>query len=164
MVNAAFAHRATFEAVGVVTLCRRSHNPYIKRGMSMIRCHAPFILAVCGAAASVAAQTQHPTPNVINTPGPVVSSLNGTQFVNHGLVGVGRIPAFLDSQGSTFGSVSSLAIAPGTWGFDPASGRYSGQFLTLPDRGRNDPVSGNFVNYQGRVQKLDFNFTPLATG
>ncbi len=130
----------------------------------MIRRHATFVLAVCGAAAPLTAQTQHPTPNVVNHPGPIASSLNGTQFVNRGLVGVGRIPAFLDAQGSTFGSVSSLAVAPGSWACDPASQRYSGQFLTLPDRGRNDPASGNFVNYQGRVQQVDFTFTPLAAG
>ncbi len=57
-----------------------------------------------------------------------------------------------------------MAISPGSWAFDAASGRYSGQFLTLPDRGRNDPVSGSFVNYQGRVQKVDFTFSPLAAG
>lgn len=111
-----------------------------------------------------AALGQFTTPNVINTSSPVVSNLNGTTFVNRGLVGVGRMPAFLDAQGSTFGSVSSLAMAPGSWGYDPATNRYSGQFLTLPDRGRNDPATGNFVNYQGRVQKVDFSFSPLYAG
>lgn len=123
-------------------------------------------LAAAAALAAVAgAQTvQFKTPNVINTPGPLVSELNGLQFTNNGLVGVGRIPAFLDAQGSTFGSVSSMAMAPGSWAYDAASQRFTGRFLTLPDRGRNDPNTGSFVNYQGRVQKVDFSFTPLYAG
>lgn len=126
--------------------------------------HAGFVVALCGLAAAPA-MAQYTTPNVINTPGPIVSSsLNGTQFTNHGLVGVGRIPAFLDTQGSTFGSVSSLAVTPGTWSYNASTGQYSGEFLTLPDRGRNDPATGNFVNYQGRIQRLDFTFTPLNAG
>ncbi|MFM9957887.1 MAG: esterase-like activity of phytase family protein [Phycisphaerales bacterium] len=119
-----------------------------------------LLLAVCGQAA----HAQFLNPNVINTPGPINSSVNGLQFVNYGMVGVGRIPAFLDAQGSTFGSVSSLAVTPGSWSFNPSTGAYSGEFQTLPDRGRNDPASGNFLNYQNRVQKLDFSFKPLFAG
>jgi hypothetical protein len=140
-------------------------NPH--QEYSFMKCHAHLggsvaacLVALCGSAASA----QFLTPNVINQPGPINSSLNGTQFVNHGLVGVGRIPAFLDAQGSTFGSVSSMQVTPGSWSYDSNTGSYSGQFLTLPDRGRNDPSTGSFLNYQNRVQKLDFSFTPLPAG
>lgn len=107
---------------------------------------------------------QFKTPHVIDDAGPIVSYLNGTTFVNLGMVGVGRIPAFIDAQGSTFGSASALAITPGSWSFDPATRAFSGQFLTLPDRGRNDPANGVFMNYQTRIQRLDFTFRPLAEG
>lgn len=117
-------------------------------------------LAGCASVATA----QYTTPNIINTSGPITNTLNGVQFVNRGLVGVGRIPAFLDAQGSTFGSVSSMAITPGSWSHNPATGEYSGQFQTLPDRGRNNPTTGSFVDYQTRVQKLDFTFKPLVSG
>ncbi|MFZ4575920.1 MAG: esterase-like activity of phytase family protein [Phycisphaerales bacterium] len=126
--------------------------------MSMNRVAA--LVVVCGAAAGAFAQFQ--TRNVINNAGPIGSNLNGTQIVNHGLVGVGRIPAFLDAQGSTFGSVSSMIASE--WRYNPTTGQYSGQFQTLPDRGRNNPATGNTVNYQGRIQKVDFTFNPLTAG
>ncbi|MFT3685406.1 MAG: esterase-like activity of phytase family protein [Phycisphaerales bacterium] len=111
------------------------------------------------------AMAQYTTPNVINTSNPITTSLNGTQFTNYGLVGVGRISAsMLDAQGSTFGSVSSLAISPGSWQYNAATGQFSGQFLTLPDRGRNDPVNNVYVNYQARIQQLGFTFTPSYNG
>lgn len=127
-------------------------------------CVISALVFAAGAALPSVAFAQFLNPNVINQAGPIVSNLNGLQFTNHGLVGVGRIPAFLDTQGSTFGSVSSLAITPGSWNFNQSTGSYSGTFLTLPDRGRNDPATGNFVNYQNRVQEFDFNFTPLYAG
>lgn len=123
-----------------------------------------FVTVVVVGGFAAASWAQYTTPNVINAPGPIASSLNGTQFVNSGLVGVGRIPAFLDAQGSTFGSASGIAMAPGSWSFDAATGQYSGRVLTLPDRGRNDPVTSSFLNYQNRIQKLDFTFTPLSAG
>jgi hypothetical protein len=125
---------------------------------------AVLLLALAGLAAPAAAQ-QYTTPNVINTAGPVSTSLNGTPFTNYGLVGVGRISAsMLDAQGSTFGSVSSLAITPGSWGYNAATGQFSGQFQTLPDRGRNDPVNNVYVDYQARIQRLNFTFTPSYAG
>lgn len=46
---------------------------------------------------------------------PVTSSLNGRVFVNHGLVGVGRMPAALkDKFGETFGSFSAFTFQPGS--------------------------------------------------
>ncbi|MCA9279876.1 MAG: esterase-like activity of phytase family protein [Phycisphaeraceae bacterium] len=119
------------------------------------------VVSILGAAGL--AHAQYTTPNVINQPSSIFASLGGMRFVNHGLVGVGRIPSFLDAQGSTYGSVSALAIAPGTWSYAPATG-FSGTFLTVPDRGRNDPATSSFIDYQTRIQMFDFTFNPLATG
>lgn len=83
-------------------------------------------------------------------------------ITNHGLVALGRIPAFPDAQGSTFGSVSALAALTNTWKFDAASAEYSCEFLTLPDRGHNDPDKGAFVDYQGRTQRLLVSFKAAA--
>ncbi len=122
-------------------------------------------LVVCAGSATLAlANTQHTTPNIINSGAPAIANLNGTRIINHGLVGVGRIPGFVDAQGSTFGSVSALALDPGSWSYDAATGQYSGGFLTLPDRGRNNPDTGEFVNYQNRIQRFNFTFNPLLNG
>ena len=44
------------------------------------------------------------------------TSLSGAEFVNHGLVGIGRLPADLkDAKGDTLGSFSSMAIDPTSW-------------------------------------------------
>ncbi len=111
------------------------------------------------------AAAQYTRPHVVDSHEPAVAQLNGTRLVNHGLVGVGRIPAsMLDAQGSTFGSVSAMAIVPGTWRYDAVKGEYSGIFLTLPDRGRNNPEAGVYIDYQNRVQKLGFTFVPVKEG
>jgi hypothetical protein len=104
---------------------------------------------------------QYTTPNIITTPGDVTTTLGGTTFTNHGLVGVGRISASaLDTCGETFGSVSSLQIT--NWAGNPATG-YTGTFNTLPDRGYNNNNAGGFFsNYAARVQTVDFSFTPYT--
>ena len=71
-------------------------------------------------------------------------------FVNHGLVGVGRMPADLrDKFGETFGSGSGLAVdanlAPQT-----ADG-YHGTLYLLPDRGYN--VTGT-TDYRARLNTV----------
>ena len=44
------------------------------------------------------------------------TSLSGAEFVNHGLVGIGHLPADLkDAKGDTLGSFSSMAIDPTSW-------------------------------------------------
>ncbi len=100
------------------------------------------------------------TPRVIATPGDVTSTLGGTTFVNHGLVGVGRISAStFDSFGETFGSVSGLQIT--NW--KRSGGSYSGTFNILPDRGYNNNNAGGFFsNYAARIQEVNFSFTPYT--
>jgi hypothetical protein len=83
-------------------------------------------------------------------------TLGDVTFVNHGLVGVGRIDAnALDAWGESLGSVSGLQI--GNW-TRTGPNAYAGSFYTLPDRGYNS--APNFSNYAGRIQKIDFTFRP----
>lgn len=63
------------------------------------------------------------------------TSLRGTSFVNHGLVGVGRIPASQrDLLGETFGSLSGLAAEWRSWRRQ-ADGTLAGIIYAQPDRG-----------------------------
>jgi hypothetical protein len=117
----------------------------------------PFALAAL-AAAPLAAFAQYTTPHITTAAGAEPSKLGDTTFVNHGLVGVGRISASaLDSFGESFGSVSSLQIT--NW--RRVTGHtYAGTFNILPDRGFN---AGNFYSlYPARIQKVDFSFTPYS--
>jgi hypothetical protein len=111
-------------------------------------------------AANVAVHAQYTMPNVITTSGDVSVNMGTTSFVNHGLVGVGRISAtMLDSFGETFGSVSSLQIT--NWS---GSGTYTGTFNILPDRGYNNNNAGGFFsNYAARIQQVNFAFTPYMS-
>jgi hypothetical protein len=105
---------------------------------------------------------QFTSPNVIATPGDVTTILGSTVFVNHGLVGVGRIPAsILDSFGETFGSVSALQITD--WASN-GNGSYAGTLNIVPDRGYNTTVGGNnfFSDYAARIQRISFVFTPYT--
>src|SRR6476660_5996679 len=104
---------------------------------------------------------QYTTPHVSTDAGDVSASLGHTTFVNHGLVGVGRVSASaLDSFGETFGSVSSLQIT--NWAGNPAGG-YTGTFNVLPDRGYNNNNAGGFFsNYAARIQTVSFRFTPYT--
>ena len=112
------------------------------------------------AAAPIAGFAQFTAPHITTTAGDETSTLGATTFVNHGLVGVGRISASaIDSFGESFGSVSGLQIT--NWS---GSGTYTGTFNILPDRGYN---SGNFYShYAARIQQVNFSFTPHtgATG
>jgi hypothetical protein len=83
-------------------------------------------------------------------------TLGNLTFVNKGLVGAGRIPADLrDKFGETFGSGSSLAVAPRSW--TRTSDGYQGTFYMLPDRGWN--VTGT-ADYRARLNKLAITFKP----
>jgi hypothetical protein len=85
-------------------------------------------------------------------------TIDGHVFVNHGLVGVGRIPADLrDGLGETFGSGSGFAADPKTW--IRTSDGYRGDFFLLPDRGYN--VAGT-TDYRARVYKLSVALKPPA--
>src|SRR5262249_45073844 len=79
-------------------------------------------------------------------------------FVNHGLVGVGRIAADVrDKLGETFGSGSGLAADWKTW-IRTADG-YQGEFFLLPDRGYN--IAGT-TDYRARLHKLSITLKPSA--
>lgn len=94
------------------------------------------------------------SPDPEPAPAPI-AALNRTQITNHGLEGVGRVPAAsLDAFGETFGSVSALAIRD----WRRAGNGFVGDFVTLPDRGFN--VDGFYSDYAPRLQKLSFTFVP----
>jgi hypothetical protein len=98
-------------------------------------------------------------------PGPTTRAdetamLGEMAFVNHGLVGVGRIPSDLrDKFGETVGSGSGLAADPNTW--RRTANSYEGVFFLLPDRGYN--VQGT-VDYRARLNRLAITFKPVADG
>ena len=71
------------------------------------------------------------------------------------LIAVGRIPASTrDSMGDSLGSLSGLALAPGSW--RGAGGSYSGTLISLPDRGFNIPEKGRFSDYASRLHRIRF--------
>lgn len=79
---------------------------------------------------------------------------------SHGLVGVGRLPAGLkDKWGETFGSLSALTLAPGSWARQGDT--FTGTLLAQPDRGYN--VAGT-TDYASRLNVLTFTFVPAPTG
>jgi hypothetical protein len=89
------------------------------------------------------------------------ATLDGHSYVNHGLVGVGRIPAATkDKFGETFGSFSAFAFEPGSWRRNP-DGSYSGTLYTQPDRGYNVDST---TNYTPRFNKLTVSFKPAPDG
>src|SRR5215510_7390522 len=107
-----------------------------------------------------ALHAQFTVPHIITTSGDVVSVLGKNLFINHGLVGAGRIPAsILDGFGESFGSVSGLQITD--WA-KIGDNSYAGTFNILPDRGYN---SGTFYSdYAARIQRVSFVFTPHTGG
>lgn len=91
----------------------------------------------------------------------VTVTLGGNTFVNHGLVGVGRLPAATkDKFNETFGSFSAFSFQPGSWKRN-ADGSYSGTLFTQPDRGYN---AANTTNYVPRFNKITIAFTPAPAG
>jgi hypothetical protein len=113
------------------------------------------ILAILAAGSAVAA-AQYVTPHIVSSAAVTSTTIGSMTFVNHGLVGVGRLSASrVDPFGDTLGSVSGLQIT--NWTRD-RDGRYRGTFHILPDRGYN---SGAFYsNYAARINQVDFIFTP----
>ncbi len=107
-----------------------------------------------------ALHAQHTIPNIITVSGDVTTVLGQNLFINHGLVGVGRIQAStLDSFGESFGSVSGLQITDWTRVGDNS---YAGTFNILPDRGYN--IGTFFSDYAARIQHVSFTFTPHTGG
>ena len=103
------------------------------------------------------------TPHLDSHAGDVSIALDGATFVNHGLVGVGRLSADArDFAGETIGSFSSMAVDRGSWKRLP-DGSYTGRITTLPDRGPNDvgTVVGT-MNYRNRINRFTIRFKPYA--
>ncbi|MDB5651325.1 MAG: hypothetical protein JWL62_2845, partial [Hyphomicrobiales bacterium] len=87
-------------------------------------------------------------------------NVRGKDFVNKGLVAVGRLPAALrDKFGETFGSGSGMTIDPSSWHVD--GGQYTGTLYLLPDRGYN--VEGT-TDYRARLNNLKIVIKPVAPG
>lgn len=85
----------------------------------------------------------------------------GQVFVNHGLVGVGRIAASArDKFGETFGSFSGFTFQPGSWRRN-ANGSYSGTLFAQPDRGYNAVGTTNYIS---RFNKIAVTFAPASPG
>lgn len=115
-------------------------------------------LAVAVAAPGFAQSKAFTTANISTAAGAVSSTLNGTTFVNQGLLGAGRLSASTrDFRNETLGSFSGMALNLSTWGRN-ADGSYSGSIFTLPDRG---PFDGA-IDYRNRVHTSDITFRPLA--
>ena len=117
--------------------------------MKHILAPIPFLLV----AASLA-NAQYLTPNTaVDTGG----ALNGTTFINNGLVGAGRLSGnTVDVFGETFGAASGLAIT--NWSHNGSN--FSGTFNVLPDRGYN--AGTFFSNYAARIHEVGFTFTPYT--
>lgn len=85
-------------------------------------------------------------------------NIGGRDFINKGLVGVGRMAATLrDQYGETAGSGSGLAADLNSW--QRSAQGYHGVFYMLPDRGYN---LNNTIDFRARVYKLDVVFNPAA--
>ena len=107
-----------------------------------------------------ALHAQFTVPNIVTGTGDVVSVLGKNLFINHGLVGTGRIPAsIIDGFGESFGSVSGLQITGWTRVGDNS---YAGTLNILPDRGYNNGTF--FSDYAARIQQVRFVFTPHTGG
>lgn len=80
-------------------------------------------------------------------------------FINHGLVGVGRLSSSLfdkagDGQQDTLGGFSAMAIDPASLTHD--GGTVRGRLVGLPDRGFGDGAT----DYRPRMELFDFTITP----
>ena len=86
-------------------------------------------------------------------------TMGGTQFINLGLQGVGRVAAnSIDATtGESLGSMSGMEITGFT---NNANGSWSGTFNYLPDRGYN--AGTVFSNYAARINTFNFTFTPYT--
>jgi hypothetical protein len=81
-------------------------------------------LAIALVAMPMVTLAQFTAPHTTTTDGDVAGTLGATVFVNHGLVGVGRISASqLDGFGESFGSASGMQVT--NWARNP-DGSYRG--------------------------------------
>jgi hypothetical protein len=129
--------------------------------MQTRRLTAALALA-CVVAVPLSLSAQYTVPNIITTTGDVVTVLGSNLFINHGLVGVGRLRASLpDSFNESFGSVSGLQITEWT---KTGDNNYTGTFNILPDRGYNATIAAGtfYSDYEARIQRVSFFFTPYT--
>jgi hypothetical protein len=113
-------------------------------------------LAIALVAMPMVTLAQFTAPHTTTTDGDVAGTLGATVFVNHGLVGVGRISASqLDGFGESFGSASGMQVT--NWARNP-DGSYRGTMNILPDRGYNSGAF--FADYHARIQSVNFVFNP----
>lgn len=130
-------------------------NILVRRGSASLL--AMCAVLACGQTAFAQSRVITGT-NVSTTAGSVNATLNGTVFVNQGLMGAGRLDANTrDFRGETLGSFSGMAIDLNTWRRN-ADGSYQGSIFTLPDRG---PFDGA-IDYRNRVHTSNITFRPLA--
>lgn len=119
-------------------------------------------LALAAASGAQAQSAAYNAPNFINTPDPVSVSLNGSIFVNQGLVGTVRLPANLhDFNGETLGSFSGMSIDLASWR-RLADGSYTTALFTLPDRGPNNIGGFTTTNYAARLNRFTMTLNPYT--
>src|SRR5215471_1445226 len=89
---------------------------------------------------------------------PVV--FQGASFINHGLVGVARVPSDAHDQfGDTLGGFgSAMALDINSWKRN-RDGSYTGTLLMVPDRGWNTQGT---VDFQGRVHRFAVTLRPFT--
>jgi len=131
--------------------------------MSRARLLALTVSALALTAGAAQAQSvAYTAPNFISTLDPVSVSLNGSTFVNQGLVGTVRLPANLhDFNGETLGSFSGMSIDLASWR-RLANGSYSTSLFTLPDRGPNNIGGFTTTNYAARLNKFTLTLNPYT--
>lgn len=119
----------------------------------------PLLLGLFLLPALAGATPQYVAPHLDTATGATSVEMRGQRFVNHGLVGSGRLAAqTVDFLGDMLGSFSSLAIDRASW--HRVGDHYEGILWTLPDRGRNDPAAGLFYDYAARLHRFRIRFTP----
>ncbi len=118
-------------------------------------------LTVLLGGSALAQSAAYTTPHYAVETGDAAVSFEGKAYVNHGLVGVGRLAASTrDFNGETLGSFSSMALR--SWR-RLKDGSYEGDIVTLPDRGPNDvgSVKGT-TDYQNRLHALHVTLKPYV--
>jgi hypothetical protein len=121
---------------------------------------AATALALALAGQALAQSVSFTTPHWEAADGATGVQFEGQAFINHGLVGVGRLSAATrDFNDETLGSFSGMALDLSTWRRLP-DGAYAGTILTLPDRGPNDV--GPFVGTTDYANRLHAHKITLA--
>ncbi len=127
--------------------------------LSKILIGAALSAAISGAAHAQSASFE--TRHWDTSPGAVSVEADGKTFVNHGLVGVGRLSAATrDFNNETLGSFSGMALR--SWRRLP-DGSYAGSIVTLPDRGPNNvgPFADT-TDYANRLHGHRLTFKPYT--